>query len=219
MNGIHDVGGMNNLGELVRDPEPEIFHEDWERVMFANAIALLGGRYFKVDEVRRATEWMPPADYLQSPYYGTWLYAITALLIEKGLVTEDELAKGHSSGGTLQALPKEIAQYVMNNPIPANVDADIPARFKPGDIVHTKNINTIRHTRLPRYARGKEGAIVCDHGIFLLPDTNGHGGPDKPQHVYGVRFSARELWGDAETAAQDAVYIDLFDDYLEAKKT
>jgi nitrile hydratase subunit beta len=53
----------------------------------------------------------------------------------------------------------------------------------------------------------------------LLPDTNGHGGPDKPQHDYGVRFSARELWGDAETAAQDAVYIDLFDDYLEAKKT
>jgi nitrile hydratase subunit beta len=218
MNGIHDVGGMNNLGKLVRDPESEIFHEDWERVMFANTIALVGGRYFKVDEVRRATEWMPPADYLQSPYYGTWLHAITALLVEKGLVTEEELAKGHSSGGTLQPLPKEMALYAMNNPIPANVEADISARFKVGDIVHTKNINSIRHTRLPRYARDKEGTIVCDHGIFLLPDTNGHGGPDKPQHVYGVRFSARELWGDVETAVQDAVYIDLFDDYLEAKK-
>jgi nitrile hydratase subunit beta len=218
MNGIHDVGGMNNLGEIVRDSSHEIFHEAWERVMFANAIALLAGRYFKLDEVRRATEWMPPADYLQSPYYGTWLHAITALLVEKGLVTEEELAKGHSSGGTLQPLPKEMALYAMNNPIPANVEADISARFKVGDVVHTKNINSIRHTRLPRYARDKEGTIVCDHGIFLLPDTNGHGGPDKPQHVYGVRFSARELWGDVETAVQDAVYIDLFDDYLEAKK-
>jgi nitrile hydratase subunit beta len=219
VNGIHDVGGMNNLGALVRETSSESFHEGWERVMFANAIALLGGRYFKLDEIRRATEWMPPAEYLQSPYYGTWLHAVTALLIEKGLVTEEELAKGHSNGGTLQALPKEIAQFVMNNPIPANVDADVPARFKVGDVVHTRNINSIRHTRLPRYARGKEGTIICDHGIFLLPDTNGHGGPDEPQHVYGVRFSARELWGDAETAPKDAVYIDLFDDYLEAKKS
>jgi len=29
-----------------------------------------------------------------------------------------------------------------------------------------------------------------------------------------VRFDARELWG-AETPAHDAVYIDLFDPYLE----
>jgi hypothetical protein len=53
--------------------------------------------------------------------------------------------------------------------------------------------------------------------VFLLPDTNGHGGPDKPQHVYGVRFAARELWGDADTGAHDAVYLDLFDEYLEAR--
>jgi nitrile hydratase len=29
-----------------------------------------------------------------------------------------------------------------------------------------------------------------------------------------VRFSARELWGE-EAAPQDAVYLDLYDDYLE----
>jgi hypothetical protein len=33
---------------------------------------------------------------------------------------------------------------------------------------------------------------------------------EKPQHVYSVRFSARELWGD-----QAAVYVELWDDYLE----
>jgi nitrile hydratase len=215
MNGIHDVGGMSNLGSLVRGADTEIFHENWERVMFGNAIALLGGRYFKLDEIRRATEWMPPVDYLRSPYYGTWLYAITALLVEKGLVTEGELAKGQSGGGKLQALPKEMALYVMNNPIPARLDVAVPARFKVGDVVKAKNVNTIKHTRLPRYARGKEGAVVCDHGVFLLPDASGHGDPDRPQHVYGVRFSARQLWGDVETAARDAIHVDLFDDYLE----
>ena len=46
-----------------------------------------------------------------------------------------------------------------------------------------------------------------NHGIFLLPDTNAHGGPDKPQHVYNVRFSARELWGE-DAPANDCVYID-----------
>jgi nitrile hydratase len=217
MNGIHDLGGMDNLGSLVSNESQEGFYADWERVMFANAIALLGGRYFKLDEVRRATEWMPPADYLKAPYYATWLYAVSALLVEKGLVTEEELASGRSKGGALQSLPKEMALYVMNNPIPANLDVDIPARFKAGDLVRAKNINTNRHTRLPRYARGKRGRIECGHGVFLLPDTNGHGGPDRPQHVYGVRFAARELWGDADTGAHDAVYLDLFDEYLEAR--
>ena len=52
------------------------------------------------------------------------------------------------------------------------------------------------------------------HGAFLLPDTNAHGGPDRPQHVYSVRFSARELWGE-EATERDGVYIDLWEDYLE----
>ena len=37
---------------------------------------------------------------------------------------------------------------------------------------------------------------------------------ENPQHLYSVRFSARELWGEA-AAARDAVYIDLWEDYLE----
>ena len=36
----------------------------------------------------------------------------------------------------------------------------------------------------------------------------------KPQHVYSVRFAARELWG-PDGHARDAVYVDLWDDYLD----
>jgi nitrile hydratase len=86
--------------------------------------------------------------------------------------------------------------------------------FKPGDAVRTRNRNPLGHTRMARYARGKRGTIHHDHGVFVFPDTSAHGLGDKPQHLYSVRFEARELWGDTASAA-DAVYIDLWDDYLE----
>jgi nitrile hydratase len=34
------------------------------------------------------------------------------------------------------------------------------------------------------------------------------------QHVYSVRFTARELWGE-QASPRDAVYLHLWDDYLE----
>jgi nitrile hydratase subunit beta len=75
-------------------------------------------------------------------------------------------------------------------------------------------MNPVGHTRLPRYVRSRSGTIERDHGVFLFPDTNAHFLGEKPQHVYSVRFSARELWGN-EARPQDCVHLDLFDDYLE----
>jgi hypothetical protein len=83
-----------------------------------------------------------------------------------------------------------------------------------GQRVRARNINPIGHTRLPRYARGKEGTIDRDHGVFIFPDTNAHFLGEKPQHVYSVRFAARELWGE-QASPRDSVYIDMWDDYLE----
>ena len=87
-------------------------------------------------------------------------------------------------------------------------------RFAVGQHVRARNINPVGHTRLPRYARAKSGVIDRDHGIFVFPDTAAHALGEKPQHVYSVRFSARELWGEA-AKPQDAVYLDMWDDYLE----
>jgi nitrile hydratase len=70
------------------------------------------------------------------------------------------------------------------------------------------------HTRLPRYTRGKLGTIDRDCGVFVFQDTRAHGLGDKPQHVYSVRFGARELWGD-QASQRDSVYVDMWDDYLE----
>ena len=49
----------------------------------------------------------------------------------------------------------------------------------------------------------------------MFPDTNAIGQGEKPQHVYSVRFMARELWGD-QANPKDTVVVNLWDDYLDA---
>ena len=60
------------------------------------------------------------------------------------------------------------------------------------------------------------GTVVEDYGVYALQDSDEHGrlSLDDPQHVYSVRFEARELWGD-RSRARDAVYVDLWEEYLE----
>jgi hypothetical protein len=98
--------------------------------------------------------------------------------------------------------------------VPPRRHDQIAARFQIGQQDRARNINPVTHTRLPRYVRGKAGTIERDRGIAAFPDTNVYGLGDKPQHVYSVRFAARELWGE-QAVAQDAVYIELWEDYLE----
>ena len=86
--------------------------------------------------------------------------------------------------------------------------------FHAGQRVRARNINPVGHTRLPRYARGKLGIVDRDHGVYVFPDTIAHSADENPQHVYSVRFTARELWGD-HASPRDSVYLDLWDDYLE----
>ena len=95
----------------------------------------------------------------------------------------------------------------------ARAHTDAVPRFKAGDPVVVRNINPIGHTRLPRFVRGRSGVVQGQRGSFVFPDTRAHGLGDKPQHVYSVRFAARDLWGE-QAAAQDSVYLDLWDDYV-----
>ncbi|MEM7546199.1 MAG: SH3-like domain-containing protein [Pseudomonadota bacterium] len=95
------------------------------------------------------------------------------------------------------------------------IDEDIAPKFAVGDKVAIRNINPVTHTRLPRYVRGKRGVVDRDHGVFAFPDTSAHGEGEKPQHVYSVKFAFKELWGE-DAADNMYLYIDMFDDYIEA---
>ena len=96
----------------------------------------------------------------------------------------------------------------------ARLDIDMTAKFQPGDRVVVRNLNPLGHTRAPRYIRCKTGVIDRDHGVMVFPDTNAAGTGKTPQHVYSVRFAAREVWG-PDASAKEAIYIDLWDDYLD----
>jgi hypothetical protein len=93
-------------------------------------------------------------------------------------------------------------------------EADLPPTFTPGDRVRARNIHPVSHTRLPRYVRGHLGVVDRDLGVHMLPDAWVARQEKKLQHVYSVRFTGQELWG-PDTSPKHAVYLDLWDDYLE----
>jgi hypothetical protein len=113
----------------------------------------------------------------------------------------------------------EDVEAVLSKGGRASVEADIPARFEPGDRVVVRNLNPLGHTRAPRYIRCKEGTIERDHGVFIFPDTHALGQGKSPQHLYSVRFTGAEVWGaeiwGPEAPPRDVVYLDLWDDYLD----
>jgi nitrile hydratase len=64
---------------------------DWE--VLADGVAqALGARGIRTtDEMRRAMEDLPRADYLSLSYYERWIRGTEYLLVEKGLLTTDEI--------------------------------------------------------------------------------------------------------------------------------
>jgi hypothetical protein len=94
MSRINDVGGMQGFPALEQEPDEPPFHSDWEAHVFALNRALMGRGLYNLDEFRDAIERMPPASYLESSYYEKWFHAVTTLLVEKGVLSEAEVAGG-----------------------------------------------------------------------------------------------------------------------------
>ena len=113
------------------------------------------------------------------------------------------------------ALRPDAVPRVLHNRRAARLDDPVPPKLRVGDAVLARNLHPTGHTRVPRYVRGRRGVIAIDHGVFIFPDTHAAGHGTKPQHVYSVRFAARELWG-PDASPRDTVHVDLWDDYLEA---
>ncbi|MEM9220737.1 MAG: SH3-like domain-containing protein [Cyanobacteria bacterium P01_F01_bin.150] len=114
-----------------------------------------------------------------------------------------------------QCMTAQDAITLLNEGLSCQADSDLPAQFQVGDRVKAKVVHPKTYTLLPRYVRGKVGEIIKDYGVYVFPDTMGQRLSQKPQHVYSVRFSAQELWGQ-DVSPKDFLYIDLFDDHLES---
>lgn len=188
MDGIHDLGGRQGFGAVPRGPEGEaVFTADWQRRVFGLAAIASPAN---TDAFRHAIERLEPVPYLTAGYWGRWLGALE-LLVHEG----DERLRGR---------PGTAARPLERAP-----------RFAVGQQVRVRDLHPGGHTRMPGYARGRAGLVTRQRGGWVYPDTNAHGQGEQPQHLYGVRFEAAELWGEgAEIGC--AVHLDLFEPYLEA---
>jgi hypothetical protein len=85
----HDMGGLA-AGEV---QPSEHDYADWERRV--DALSVILGRQAKitVDERRRAIESLPPHAYDRMSYYERWTAALAHTLLQRGLITTEELAR------------------------------------------------------------------------------------------------------------------------------
>ncbi len=91
MKGAHDQGGKTGVGDIAPESNEPVFHEEWERRAFAITVACGFLGQWNLDMARYAREQMPDREYLASSYYEKWVYGLSLLLVEKGLLTENEI--------------------------------------------------------------------------------------------------------------------------------
>ncbi len=217
MNGGADLGGMQGFGPVVDVQDEPHYHADWEARVMAMVVALGACEQWNIDQSRHARESLSPVDYLSFPYYRIWFEAACKLMLDRGMVTELELASGESDIAAI-AVPRIMEAAKVWDMIHSLAGAaDRPATGEPafsvGDAVCTINAHPAGHTRLPRYARGKTGTIEAVIGHHVYPDVSGNDGGDVAEWLYRVRFSARELWGE-QANPNDSVTVDLWQPHL-----
>lgn len=216
MDSIADLGGMEGFGPLKIEVDEPMFHHDWEPRVMAMRLLMGFWRKWTIDAGRHSVEQLPPADYLSLSYYEKWLASLIDLLVMVELITAAEAATGQPAADTEKATPPVTAEgflAVLPKGVSSAREIEEAPGFAIGDKVRTTRHMHSGHTRLPRYARNCIGEIILHHGPHVFPDVSATLKGDAPQHLYTVRFAARDLWG-ADADEHHSVTADLWESYL-----
>jgi nitrile hydratase beta subunit len=210
-----DLGGQEGHGAVIPEPEGELFHAPWEPEALALTLAMGATGMWNIDMSRSKRETQP--DYESLSYYQLWIRGLERLMMDRGLIAEEELIAGrmlHPSQAVHRVLRAADVSPVLAKGAPTQRPVTTAARFKPGDAVRTRAAEVNHHTRLPRYARGKLGRVEQVLGVHVFADAHAQGLGERPQWLYTVALDGRCLWG--ETAARGlTVSIDAWEPYLE----
>ncbi len=202
MDGMHDLGGRQGFGAVRYTLNAPAFHAAWEvRANSLYAFAVRRG-IFNMDEYRHAIERMEPRHYLAASYYERSLTSLATLLVEKGIVTREELER-RAQGLFPLAAPSA----------PGRTNVPTRERFQPGDRVRVRADYVPGHVRMPGYIRGKPGVVVSESPAYPFPDAHAHALESQDEPTYDVRFRSEDLWPDSADAA--LVYVGVFQSYLE----
>src|SRR5882724_9161823 len=127
MDGMHDLGGKQGFGRVRYALNARVFHEPWEkRVNALYSLAVKLG-IFNMDEYRHAIERMEPRHYLTASYYERSLTGLATLLVEKGVLTREEL-EARAQGRFPLAAPSA----------PGRTNVSVHEHFQPGDRVRVR---------------------------------------------------------------------------------
>jgi nitrile hydratase len=234
----HYLGGLEGLPEPL-NLEKRVFVEEWEKRIFGIHVAMMGLSNhlssalpaYPIEDVptafrdewtwaslRTGAEGMNPFDYFKFRYYEKWLGGITSFFVERGYVTEEELAAKASSAVPTESnaasaeVDDQIEQYLRKGDSPRR-DVAHP-RFAPGDRVRVTDVPAAAHTRLPGYLRSHVGTVERvfegDYAYF----THTGDGIGNPMPIYIVEFSPIELWGARAEDSPNSIYAELFEAYL-----
>lgn len=224
MSKIHDMGGRFYEQCLERQDDEPVFAQEWHARALALTLAAGALGLWNLDVSRHKREGLLPRDYMRFSYYEKWLAGLTDLLVQKGVLTQEELRSGQATEDTLEDLVTRkltVSQVegVLARGNPVARPHERPPAFDPGARVfvvpaHRRAWSAARHTRTPAYIQGHVGTIINWHGAHVFPDENAHDGGEAPKHLYTVRFSATQLWGHGAYDG-DAVNLELWEPYLE----
>jgi nitrile hydratase subunit beta len=204
--GVHDLGGLDGFGPVEYRKSEPYFAEDWERRAFRVMLGFVAAQDVPGGRFRHSIERMAPEHYLSSPYYEHWLTGAATMTVEAGFATPEELE--NRAGGRF---PLSRADRGV---LPEDLAPHTEPRYSVGDEVRVRAWHPPGHTRAPRYVQGRRGTIVRVDGAHPIDDIAAHGGGDVADPLYSVRFTSRELWGEAG-ADGEVMHVDLFERYLE----
>ena len=210
-----DLGGQLGHGPVVPEPEGELWHASWEPRALALTLAMGATGSWNIDISRDARETLP--DYAVLSYYEIWIAALIKLLRERGMLADDEIAKGqalHAAPQVARILQADQVKAVLARGASTLRPASATPRFAVGDAVRTRAAEVPHHTRLPGYARGKRGIVQAQLGTHVFADSHAQGLGEEPCPLYTVAFDGRELWG-GECTEPLVVSVDAWEPYLE----
>lgn len=210
------MGGVPGYGPVVPEVDEPVFHDEWEGRIFGLVQTVRAGLS------RRRLESLDPEEYL-SGYYQRWMIAFERGLIERGVLSAEELdAKTEYFRNNPSERPTRIddpemvirARNRMNRRANRCESHDNSPRFAVGESVATRRIRHNGHTRVPKYVQGKRGTVAAVYAPYEFPDDSAGCDADEVQWLYCVRFEGRELW-EQSSEQGTMLFIDVWESHLE----
>jgi nitrile hydratase subunit beta len=88
--------------------------------------------------------------------------------------------------------------------------------FETGDRVRVRSADKPGHVRTPEYLKGKTGRVESVLGEFRNPEDLAYGLSGLPERpLYKVGFRQADIWDGYEGPADDYLYADVYEQWLE----